>query len=789
MLKRTLAALALLAVALPGRALSAEVIVARVLAVGEGKVTVSAGSDAGVVKGQKFAVAPLAAEGALGLKLKDGSPVAPAGGAVGSAAEVRPGSTVIEIEQPAPGFEAAPGMIAVWMRPAPVAPAAPVEPGGFRLTASATSADPGDDIVVTASAHKAGAWYTWESGAGSLSHERSTQPSVTWTAPRGAGKAVVKAVRHEAGEEDETSEVELQATGEHRPLPEKVSIERTVGSRRFGEAISSMHRIGDITFDDRGYFYMLDTRTKRVYGMDVLGQCRVTVPREVTGAQVLLGPTAVTAVGPRLYVADSSAGMIKVYDADAGDDNRGKFLRTIGAGERMGRIVDLASEPGGKVYALDSSRRSLHVFGPDGSYIRNFGRKGAGRGEFLRPVAAECDLAGNVYVLDTAREDVQIFDESHNIKRSFGVTLKGLGDPVDITVRRTDGSVLVLHGDPSPAVAVYDKSGKLVANSLEKMSFFARLPAQPLRITGDASGSTVISERGRRRLHRYDVKGTPDGRLWDVPPATKSIAVSSLGTVLGVAGRSPLLRIWDTAWWLRGAFLDPKDEQALARSLSRAAPTGDGSLLCAVDPGTLNVLCFDREGKLFKLVGGKATDRKPPPEKLQSAADIAPAPGRKVAVLDSRSFRVVTYDPSDKSAVVTKLMRGRMEGGLSSPSRLAVDVETGWRYIYDRKTRRIMKYDEKGQFLGSTGGAGEGPGRFTNVERMVVGLRGELWVFDAGRRDIQRMDFRTAAGKSTFTIGREPFDGEIVDIGVGGGGRLYVLTSRDTIYVFVQLEG
>ena len=190
--------------------------------------------------------------------------------------------------------------------------------------------------------------------------------------------------------------------------------------------------------------------------------------------------------------------------------------------------------------------------------------------------------------------------------------------------------------------------------------------------------------------------------------ATRSFAVSARGRVLGVAAKSPLLRIWDPAWWLYGAFLDTRDEQALARSLSRTAATGDGSALCAIDPGTLNVLCFDPSGKLARLVGGKAQGRKPPADKLLSATDIAPGPGDKVAVLDARSFRVVFFDLSDKSAVVTKLPKGRKDGGMSSPSALAVDVETGEIYVYDRKTRRIMKYDETGKFLGSTGGPGEG---------------------------------------------------------------------------------
>ncbi|MBI5910833.1 MAG: 6-bladed beta-propeller [Betaproteobacteria bacterium] len=159
-----------------------------------------------------------------------------------------------------------------------------------------------------------------------------------------------------------------------------------------------------------------------------------------------------------LYVADSSAKAILIYDKD------GKFLRRIGdpkwfdrlanvtvdpKGDRVYlidiggvasqqhrvRVVDASSgeplfdfgkrgkDPGdfnfprdlvvgkdGRLYIVDSGNFRVQIFDRDGKFLKSFGKIGRQIGQFSRPKEIAADPAGNIYVTDTAFGNFQIFD-------------------------------------------------------------------------------------------------------------------------------------------------------------------------------------------------------------------------------------------------------------------------------------------------------------------------------------------------------------------------------------------
>ncbi len=782
---------------------SAEVVMAKVVSAEGGKLTVSAGSASGVAEGQSFTIygpgkvirIPLTDT----VTYEEGKPIAQA-----KAVRVSRDRAELEVtfRQGAGGIAAGMDAVARIVRTAPIPTPAPQpaafpqpQPGpgpaatpssGFSLRASSPTADPGGDVVITATGHGPGVSYSWKATAGSLSLTGTAGPRVEWSAPRKAGSVTITAVRNIPGGAKAEAKVTVKATGAQRPLPKKVLVERMLGPGRFGEGIKATHKVADVTFDEYGYLYMLDGDTNRVYAIDQMGACVKTFPREETGAKTLQNPVAVAAVGGKLYVADAGARMIKVFRAGPGGD--GKFLKTMGAGEPIDRIVDIAVDPKGNVYLLDYDDRCVHVFDPDGSYRLKFGRKGSGRGDFLRPIAIECDVIGNVYVLDAGRKNFQVFDKNMTFKGEASIDVAGAGEPLDMAVRMGDGRIEVLHGDPSPAVITYDASGVAISNSLQKMSVFPGLPSKPGRIAADARGASCVSPRSRRRLYLYSRDGRPEGVLTDKKSGCRSIAISPSGMMFGIADKTPLLRVWNPSGWLMGGFVDSKDETYGAPSLSRVAASGDGSRVFALDPASFRVMSFTPNGKPVKVLAGKAEGANATPDKLRVPRDLVAGPGPTATVLDAYAYgyRAVNLDPAKPSAGETKYSRGRGNHELWVPWRMAVDTGTGEQYVYDYKTRMIKKYHANGGFIGHTGGPGTAPGQFAQVERMVVGSRGELWIYDSGRGDIQRMDFRGKSASSTFVIARGQFDGPIIDIGVDGRGRLYVLTGRDSVYVFTQ---
>ena len=784
-------------------AASAETVMSKVISAEGTRVTVSVGEENGISSGQVFTLYTPGKVVRIPLTntvtYEEGRAAAQA-----KAVRVNRGSAILEVTSSERGLRLHAGMDAVAVitarvpapvptpAPVPVAPTPEPEPvpapsagGGFALSPSATSAAPGDDVIVTAGGHASGVSYTWSVDAGHLSHSRSAAPRVRWVAPREAASATLTAVRRAPGGKATTAALKLRATGVEERLPGKVVLERMLGPRRFGEGISANNTVADIAFDDRGWLYILDSKTKKVYALDEFGSCPTTFPSENAGAQMLRGPSSVATVGNNLYVADAGARMVKVYRSSPGGN--AKFVRTLGAGQPMDRMVDIAASPAGTVYVLDYDRRCFHVIDADGSYRLNKGRKGEGRGEFLSPVAIDCDPAGNIYVLDSARKNFQVFSKNLAYIGQARAEVAGAGEAVDLAVRPTDGAVLVLYGEPSPAVVAFDNSGGTIANSIEKKSFFPRLPLDPSRIAADATGAAVVAPKSRRRLFRYDSKGNPSGVLLDSQSAVRSMTVAPSGAFYGVVDAAPLVRVWDATGWLLGGFVDPQDETYGAASVSRVAVSGDGRYVFALDPGTFKVLSFTKYGRPVKVLAGRSAGAASGPEKLRGPRDISTAPGSMVAVLDAYGFRTVAYDPKKADVGEARFSRGAGRHELVVPWRLAVDAATGVNYVYDhQRGRLIKKYESNGGFIGLTGGAGTRPGQFSAVERMVVGARGELWVFDSSRGDVQRIDFRGKAAEGAFVLQRSQFDANIVDIGVDGCGRLYVLTERDSVYVFTQ---
>ncbi|MCK7476305.1 MAG: 6-bladed beta-propeller [Candidatus Moduliflexus flocculans] len=71
-----------------------------------------------------------------------------------------------------------------------------------------------------------------------------------------------------------------------------------------------------------------------------------------------------------------------------------------------------------RIYIADSQDCAIKVFSRDGKFVRAFGRKGRGPGEFSFPsgVAAAGD---RVYVADKLNRRIQIFDHEGGLRGGF----------------------------------------------------------------------------------------------------------------------------------------------------------------------------------------------------------------------------------------------------------------------------------------------------------------------------------------------------------------------------------
>lgn len=158
------------------------------------------------------------------------------------------------------------------------------------------------------------------------------------------------------------------------------------------------------------------------------------------GKDDLDNPTdvAVSPDGTRLYVADSKAHQIAVFDVASR-----KLFSTLGrqgAGDgEFAFPTALAFGPEGNLFVVDQLNARVQVLDPDGEYMDQFGGRGVGFGNFVRPKGIAVDETGFIYVTDFSFNNFQLFDADFSLltfvgaggtapgsfKGAFGIAVQG----------------------------------------------------------------------------------------------------------------------------------------------------------------------------------------------------------------------------------------------------------------------------------------------------------------------------------------------------------------------------
>ena len=166
-----------------------------------------------------------------------------------------------------------------------------------------------------------------------------------------------------------------------------------------------------------GTIYVADAGLQAIVALDPEGR----VLRVVGGKDDLVNPADVVLCpdGSRLYVSDSKAHQVVVFDAASG-----RKLSTLGeAGEGDGQFgfpTSLAFGPEGNLFVVDQINARVQVFAEDGEYLDKIGGLGLGFGNFVRPKDVAVDEVGFIYVTDNAFNNVQLFDVDFSLLTFVG---------------------------------------------------------------------------------------------------------------------------------------------------------------------------------------------------------------------------------------------------------------------------------------------------------------------------------------------------------------------------------
>jgi DNA-binding beta-propeller fold protein YncE len=172
-----------------------------------------------------------------------------------------------------------------------------------------------------------------------------------------------------------------------------------------------------VALDQRGNLYVADSERSEILVFDPGLRPVFNFGRE----QRLERPTGIAAAGQRLYVADTAAHQVVVFEVSGASAR--ELYRFGGRGTGPGRFnypVDIALRGSDRVYVNDSMNFRIQVFDGQGGYLDSMGSPGGQTGQLQRSKGIALDSDGNLYVVDALADTVQIFDQRARFLLNFG---------------------------------------------------------------------------------------------------------------------------------------------------------------------------------------------------------------------------------------------------------------------------------------------------------------------------------------------------------------------------------
>ena len=195
----------------------------------------------------------------------------------------------------------------------------------------------------------------------------------------------------------------------------------------------------------------------------------------------------------------------------------GKVLLTLGKPGVTGTGEDTFNQPSdvvtaanGDIFVADGhggdTNARIVKFSKDGKFIRTWGKKGTGPGEFDTPHAIAIDSSGRVFVGDRGNSRIQIFDQDGK----FLAEWKQFGRPSGVFIDATDTLYVADHQSDAKSNPGF-KRGITIGSAKDGVvkSFIPGVGAQPETqsvgegVVADAAGNVYWAETSGMTVRKF----------------------------------------------------------------------------------------------------------------------------------------------------------------------------------------------------------------------------------------------------------------------------------------------
>jgi DNA-binding beta-propeller fold protein YncE len=187
-------------------------------------------------------------------------------------------------------------------------------------------------------------------------------------------------------------------------------------------------------------------------------------------------------------------------------DPEGKVLLSLGkkdqpgeSPEQFNKPTDVAVAPSGEFYVSDGYGNSRVVkFSREGKYLKEWGKKGKGEGEFNLPHAIMLYAKGRVHVGDRENDRVQVFDADGK----FLTQWKQSGAPYGLFV---SGMRALIADGRANRINILDAEGKPLGHWGEKGTGAGEFK-MPHAVCVDSTGAVYVAEVDGQRVQKFSSK-------------------------------------------------------------------------------------------------------------------------------------------------------------------------------------------------------------------------------------------------------------------------------------------